>query len=329
MLDTTEIDGSKMNLGTYLIEWLETYIVGKRKLNTIKTYRQALENHIIPELGMMQLGDIKPIRYQNLLDSIIEKGFSPETARRVHTPFRMAMEQAVVNGYISKNPASHAKITKKSVKRLKFLQPELIPAVLEFLYERSFGLGIYFEALFESGMRKIECSRLELDDINWNDNTIRIDDSYNYNATKAEKMMDGVKTSASERTIVMREEYMKKLKTYVKYRIEKRTFVGSLYNTENNFVFGRDDGTPFPKSTLYNAYKAAMEHIEHELLPIHSTRHTHAVMFLEAGVPMKVVQERLGHGSIQITSDIYSHVTRKMENKSMNICKENQQNNKS
>ncbi|MGE7621742.1 tyrosine-type recombinase/integrase [Viridibacillus sp. NPDC096237] len=317
MLDTTEIDGSRMNLGTYLMQWLEIYVVDKRKLNTVKTYRHVLEKHIIPELGMMQLGEIKPMRYQNFLDSVIERGFSPETARRVHTPFRMAMEQAVVNGYISKNPASHAKITKKTVKKLKFLQPELIPEVLEFLYERSYGLGIYFEALFESGMRKGECSGIELDDINWNDNTIRIDDSYNYNATKAEKKMDGVKTSASERTIVMREDYMKKLKTYVKYRMEKRTLIGALYNTDNNFVFGRDDGTPFPKSTLYNAYKAAMEHISHELLPIHSTRHTHAVMFLEAGVTMKEVQERLGHGSIQITSDIYSHVTRKMENKSI------------
>lgn len=61
----------------------------------------------------------------------------------------------------------------------------------------------------------------------------------------------------------MREEFMMKLKTYVKYRIEKRTLIGALYNTENNFIFGRDDGTPFPKSTLYNAYKATMEHISH------------------------------------------------------------------
>lgn len=193
MLDITGIDGSKMNLGTYLIEWLETYIVGKRKLNTIKTYRHALENHIIPELGMMQLGDIKPIRYQNFLDSLLVKGFSPETARRMHTPFHMAMEQAVVNGYIPKNPAAYAKITKKTVKRLKFLQPELIPEALEFLYERSFGLGIYFEALFESGMRKGECSGIEFNDINWNDNTIRIDDSYSYNATKSKKRWMGLR----------------------------------------------------------------------------------------------------------------------------------------
>lgn len=313
MLTSSEVDGSRMNLGTYLLNWLDTYVVDKKKLNTVKTYRNAIEKHIIPEFGSLQLGDIKPMKYQNFLDSIIERGFSTETAKRIHTPFRSAMEQAVLNGYISRNPAAHVKIKKKEVKKLKFLEPELVPKVLEFLYERGYGLGIYFEMLFESGMRKGECSALELDDINWKDNTIRIDDSYNYNATKEEKKLDGVKTTSSERIIVIREEYMKKLKTYVKYRMEKRQLIGNLYNQENNFVFGRDDGTPFPKSTLYNAFKCALEHIGHETLPIHSTRHTHAVMFLEAGVPMKEVQERLGHKSIQITSDIYSHITRKME----------------
>lgn len=111
----------------------------------------------------------------------------------------------------------------------------------------------------------------------------------------------------------MREEFMSKLKTYMKYRIEKSALVGTMYNQENNFIFGRDDGTPFPKSTLYNAFSAAIEHVDYDKLPIHSTRHTHAVILLEANVPMKEVQERLGHKSIQITSDIYSHVTRKME----------------
>lgn len=317
MMDPTELKGSQMNLGSYLLEWLNTYVVGKRKLNTVKTYRNAIKKHIIPELGNLKLGEIKPIRYQKFLDSIIENGYATETAKRVHTPFRLALEQAVLNGYISKNPAAHAKIHNKKIEKLKYLDPSLVPKVLEFLYERDYGLGIYFECLYESGMRKGECSALEMDDIDWSENALRIDDSYNYNATKKEKKLDGVKTKSSERFIVMRKDFMKKLKTYVKYRIEKRQLIGNMYNTENNFVFGRDDGTPFPKSTLYNAFKSALEHVGYEKLPIHSTRHTHAVMYLESGATMKEIQERLGHKSIQVTSDIYSHVTRKMESKSV------------
>ncbi|MEK4485289.1 tyrosine-type recombinase/integrase [Psychrobacillus sp. FSL H8-0484] len=63
--------------------------------------------------------------------------------------------------------------------------------------------------------------------------------------------------------------------------------------------------------------KAAMEHLGVESLPIHSTRHTHAVMLLEAGWSMKVIQERLGHESMKTTSDIYSHISESYEQKSM------------
>lgn len=74
--------------------------------------------------------------------------------------------------------------------------------------------------------------------------------------------------------------------------------ISSLYNQQQNFIFGRDDGTAFPKSTLYNTFSKALEHIEHEHLPIHSTRHIHAVMMLEARASMKELQDRLGHASM-------------------------------
>lgn len=79
----------------------------------------------------------------------------------------------------------------------------------------------------------------------------------------------------------------------------------------------RDDGTPLPKSTLFNAFKGSLEEIGHLSMPIHSTRDTHAVMLLEAGTDMNFVQERLGHGSMQITSDEYAHVSKKIAARSI------------
>jgi integrase len=68
---------------------------------------------------------------------------------------------------------------------------------------------------------------------------------------------------------------------------------------------------------LFNAFDGCLKKIDGPKLPIHSTRHTHAVMLLEAGADMKMVQERLGHGSMQITSDVYAHVSKKMESRSL------------
>ncbi|PFE05266.1 hypothetical protein COE15_05675 [Bacillus cereus] len=61
-------------------------------------------------------------------------------------------------------------------------------------------------------------------------------------------------------------------------------------------------------------------------LPIHSLRHTHAVLQLEAGVSMKYLQERLGHGSMQITSDVYSHISKKLDKEAMNKFEEHMRN---
>lgn len=74
-----------------------------------------------------------------------------------------------------------------------------------------------------------------------------------------------------------------------------------------------------PKSSLFNAFSRILNRAGLPPLPIHSLRHTHAVILLESGADMKYVQERLGHGSIQITSDVYAHVSKKLE--AMNMDK--------
>jgi integrase len=70
-----------------------------------------------------------------------------------------------------------------------------------------------------------------------------------------------------------------------------------------------------PKSTLFNAFERILKRAGLPKLPIRSLRHTHAVLLLEAGADMKFIQERLGYGSMQITTDIYSHVSKKADKK--------------
>lgn len=73
-----------------------------------------------------------------------------------------------------------------------------------------------------------------------------------------------------------------------------------------------------PQSSLFNAFPRILKLADINSLPTHSLRHTHAVLILEAGVDMKFLQERLGHGSYQITADVYSHVSKKMETNNTN-----------
>lgn len=321
----------KTTVKEFILMWFDEYVLQRNDdyaLNTIKTYKNAIDNHIVPGIGHLKVEELTPARYQRFINKLLEE-LSANSARRIHTPLGLAFKQAILNGYLKTNPVQYVKIGKRERKRLKYIETKYVPQILEYLYRRNADQAIIFECLFESGMRKGECIALQLDDIDWENNTLRVDESYNYNVRDGERhlALGPVKTESSERTIVMREEFMRKLKTYIKHRMEKRTFVGSLYNNEHHFVFGRSDGTPFPNTTLDNSFKAALKFIGHDPMPIHSTRHTHAVMMLEAGATMKEVQERLGHSSIQITADIYSHVTKLMKNRAVDLFDDYMQNN--
>lgn len=96
-----------------------------------------------------------------------------------------------------------------------------------------------------------------------------------------------------------------------------------MYRHDLNLVLCRNDGRPMPKSTLFNAFKRILKRASlDEVLRIHSLRHTYAVLMLEAGADIKFVQEQLGHGSVQITSDVYAHISKKLEKRNIDRYEE-------
>lgn len=310
-LKNNEHHGGKMLFKVFGEMWLENYVKNKLKPNTYKTYRNAIRDHAGPAFGDMYLQEIRPMAYQKFVDNIIEGGLAHSTARRVHNAIYQCMKRAVLNGYITKNPCENVVIKKLPVKKLKFIEPSLVPQILEYLYRRDYSLGLFFETLFETGMRKGECAALRLDDIDWRENTLRVDQTLDFQPEEGDDLLGDPKTYSSTRIIKMRPKYMQKLKTYVKYRTEQKMLVGSLYSHELNLVFARDGGNPISKSTLWNAFKSSQEHLELEPIPIHSTRHTHVAMLIEAGWDMKSIADRLGHESATTTINTYAHISHK------------------
>lgn len=311
------IEQGDMNFALYMNEWLAQYVKDKKRPNTYRTYRNAIEKHAIPRFGHMDLKDVKPMMYQKFIDSKIEEGLSAETARRIHNAVYQAYKRAVINGYLEKNPCEHVQISKREVKRLKYLEPELVPLFLKEAYKRGQIYGLFFKMLFETGMRKGEAAALQWSDINWKDGTIHIQRSLDFQPEEGDELFGQTKTYHSDRIISVRPSLLSELQAHLKYQNERKLHLDDLYFHELNLILCRDDGSHLPKSTLFNAFDGCLKKIDGPKLPIHSTRHTHAVMLLEAGADMKMVQERLGHGSMQITSDVYAHVSKKMESRSL------------
>ncbi|MED4461806.1 site-specific integrase [Metabacillus fastidiosus] len=307
----------EIGLANYLRTWLEEYVDGKLRKNTIRTYRYVVESHAIPYFGNIDLKDLKPLMYQKFINDKLEAGLSTETAKRIHNTINQAYKRAVINNYIEKNPCEGVKIVRREVKQLKYLEPKFVTPFLQEAYRRSNIYGLFFECLFESGLRKGEAASIQWSKINWKEETISIDQTLDFQPDEDDELFGDTKSYSSERVIKIRKSYMMKLQAHLKYQNERKLNLGDLYQHELNLVFCRDDGSPLPKSTLYNIFRTCLEKIGAPRLPIHSTRHTHAVMLLEAGADMKMVQERLGHHSMQVTSDIYAHMSKRIETRSI------------
>ncbi|WP_329470489.1 tyrosine-type recombinase/integrase [Exiguobacterium sp. 9-2] len=83
-----------------------------------------------------------------------------------------------------------------------------------------------------------------------------------------------------------------------------------FYNHDLNLVLYRNDGNAIPKSILFNSFARILKKDGLPQLSIHSLCHTHAVLLLESSAHMKYIHKRLGHGSMGITAEVYSRISK-------------------
>ncbi|MED2991695.1 site-specific integrase [Bacillus tropicus] len=195
-------------------------------------------------------------------------------------------------------------------------------------YKYDYIYWIFYKALIETGMRKGEAAALQWTDIDLKEKTITINKSLDFRlASKNPEMMFGdTKNYNSKRTITISEGLASDLRFHQKYQNQNKIALNDYYYFEFNLVFCRNDGNYLPKSSLFNSFSRILKKADLPSLPIHSLRHTHAVLQLEAGASMKYLQERLGHGSMQITADVYSHISKKLDQEAMTKFEEHMRN---
>ena len=114
-------------------------------------------------------------------------------------------------------------------------------------------------------------------------------------------------TSHSRRRIALSPSLSLVLRQHKAEQETQRALLGKPL-TDGDFVFAHPDGTPLDPSTVSHAFNKIMRKAGLPNIRLHDLRHTHASLLLQAGVHPKIVQERLGHSSIRVTLDTYSHV---------------------
>lgn len=307
---------SRITVDSWFHTWLEEYKKNGIKYGTYKTYLEEYESHIKKPFGNKKLTEVRSEHIQRLFNKMAEN-YSRSTVNLVKIILNSMFKQACKNRLILHNPVENTTMPKnKKEKKIRVFTVEEQKLFLQYAQD-SIYYPLYVVAL-GTGMRTGELRALQWEDIDFEKRIISVKGTLKYIAKGgAEKYrIDSPKTQSSKREIPMLDNVYWILKRHKKEQMEQKVFLGELWKPQAGFetlVFTAGFGTCITDTALYQDMKKIEEKIraaeyEFEDATPHTLRHTFATRGLENGIPPKVMQELLGHTSITMTLDIYSHV---------------------
>jgi integrase len=253
-----------------------------------------------------RLMKLTPTHVRGLYRSKLDIGLAPRTVQYIHTTLHKALKQATQDGLIPRNVAQAVKSPKPVAKEICVLDANEVRRFLEA------ARGERLEALYilavSTGVREGECLGLKWSDVNFDTGKLSVRRSLSI--TKDGPVFTDTKRKSSRRSIKLPRTALEALRIHRKRQNEERLRVG-LEWTDNGLVFPGEKGQPMKPWTLYGgSFKRILKRagLPQNVTFHEATRHTCATLLLSKGVHPKLVQELLGHATISITLDTYSHV---------------------
>lgn len=297
--------------------WIDQYKAGVCKASTIQTYRQTFKDYIDPVLGKRRVTDIQPQMMQKIINDMHKNGFSKSRINFVYVIFCGMFEQAQRNQLILNNPANAVvfpKFRKKAQNERRVMSLEEQKIFME--YARESKYYDFYVLAISTGMRVNEITALQWSDVDWNNRTINVSGTLVYSRKESRRFKDTPKTESSRREIPMIGNVENLLKDIRKRQLENKIKLGKYWKEEKgleNLVMTYECGGALWDSAIRVDIKSIVARIneagiEFEPITPHTFRHTFATRGLEQGIPLKVMQTILGHSSLAMTSDLYSHV---------------------
>ena len=278
-------------LGAYLDQWLEAAAKPRLRERTYLEYQKQLERYVRPVLSEARLERLTPLQIQGLYGKMLEDGLSARTVRLTHAILRNALKQAVRWGMLPSNPADAVDLPKQQTREMTTLSSEEAQAFLRAIEGDPYH--VLMATLLGTGMRPSEAAGLRWSDVDLIGRRLHVQRT----ASKVggRWVFSAPKTAKGRRQIDLPDGLVSLL---------------ADHGRDGEQVFTNFSGEPFsPRTVIEHHFKPALEAAGiSNSVRLYDLRHTHASLLLLAGVHPKVVSERLGHSTIQITLDTYSHV---------------------
>ena len=301
----------RMTLGEWMDKWMDEYMIFTIKENTIKGYRSQIDHQIKPFIGHKQLASLTTADIQKFYNKIKKEGrvhphpihghvLSDSMVRKIHMMLHEAMEVAVRERYIVRNPTDNTTIPKKTTTEKQVLDDSQLNRFLEAIQGEPYWHDFFYVEVM-TGLRRGEICGIKWSDIDFNEGTLCIKRSVSTKEGGGVSIGE-TKTDAGARTIIMPPSVATLLG-------EKRS------DAINEWVFPHytNPSDPLHPSSAYKKLKTILKRLELPLLRFHDLRHTFATQATDGGVDPKTLAGILGHTDASFTLDTYTHVTSDMQ----------------
>ncbi|MGB3736973.1 MAG: tyrosine-type recombinase/integrase [Ilumatobacter sp.] len=300
---------SVRTLGDFLDEWLELQR-DRLRPTTWHSYGHAV-TRIKAGLGRSKLQALAPLQLEHFYAELLASGgrtgkpLSPKTVRNTHTVLRKALADAERLGLVGRNPAAAANPPSDVRVEQSTWSSDELRTFLDSV--RADRLHAAFVLLATTGMRRGEVLGLRWSDLDFDGGGLAVSNTL---TTVGTGLVTGPpKTSRSRRQIFLDEGTLSVLREHRRQQNEERLSVGPAWNGSVDYVFTDELGEPVHPDAFSRSFRRRVAEVDLPVIRLHDLRHSYATLALKAGVHPKVVSERLGHATIGVTLDLYSHVT--------------------
>ena len=301
----------RMTLGEWMDKWLDEYMIFTVRESTLDSYRCLTENQVKRFIGDKQLSSLTTAEIQKFYNKIKKEGrvkpnragtyeLADSIVRKIHMMLHEALDTAVRERLIAKNPTNGTTIPKTNYAEKQVLGNEQLERFLEEIKTEEYWCDFFYVEVM-TGLRRGEICGLKWSDIDFDANKLRVQRSVS--AKKGGGLNIGeTKTNTGTRVITMPPSVREVLQKRKQTAITEWVFPAFL-NPEQ----------PIHPEAAYRKLKVILKHAELPLIRFHDLRHTFATHAMKSGVDPKTLSGILGHTNASFTLDTYTHVTSDMQ----------------
>ena len=301
-------DSTKITFQEYLSGWL-VIIKTSTKPRTWTHYGQLIRQYIVPRLGHIKVGDLRPDHIQSFYIVLQEQEIGVFTIRKIHAVLHSALSHALKLNMVGYNPASVAITPKKPAREMKIFDGSQVSQML--IAAKDTRLETILHLAVTTGMRQMELLGLKWLDLDWIKHTLKVERQL-VRPEEGKAQFASPKTKFGRRTISLGSKTIESLRFHYERQHAERQAAGDEWE-ENGLIFTNPMGGPLDPCNLLRNFKKLLRDAGLPVIRFHDLRHTAASLMLNHDIPVLVVSRMLGHSRPSITLDVYGHLIPSMQ----------------